>query len=76
MSGIGSRTDTITSVCAPQLDERMSAWQRDPRDPTDTHRTAREEIGHDVGAGGTAAPADAAFLPVFFSFRLPFPLSS
>ena len=53
----------------------MSAWQRAPDDPTGTHRTAREEIGLDVGAGGTEAPAEAAFiLPVFFPLLLNKPL--
>ena len=50
----------------------MSAWQRATGCPTHTHRTAREESGHDVGAGGTAAPADGAFFPPFF---FPFPLA-
>ena len=59
-----------------QLDERVSTGQRATDDPTDTHRTTtREELGHDVGAGGTTTPADAAFFhPFFSSFPLPLPL--
>ena len=48
--------ENITFVCAQQLDQRVSAWQRTTDDPTDTHRIAREELGHDVGAGGTTVP--------------------
>ena len=61
-----ANVDKITSVRAQQLDERVSACQRATDDRTDTHKTARKELGHDVGAGGTTAPADAAFFPFFF----------
>ena len=37
------------------------AWQRATGGPTDTHKTVREELGHDVGADGPTAAADAAF---------------
>ena len=73
-NGIGN-VDKITSVRAQQLDARVSAWQRATGGPTHTHRTAREELGHDVGAGGTTAPGDAAFfVPLFFPLPLPLPL--
>ena len=57
--------DKRTSVSAHQLDERVSAWQKATDGPTDTHRTVRVAVGHDVGAGGTTALADAAFFPPF-----------
>ena len=62
----------MTSVHAQQLDERVLAWQRATGGPTDTHRTVSEELGHDVGAGGTTASADAAYCVPFF---FPLPLS-
>ena len=69
---MGSRTLTkITSVCAHHLDEKMPALHRVTDDPTDARGTAREQLGQDVGAGGTTAPA--FFPPFFFSFPLPFP---
>ena len=68
-----TNVEKITSVRAQQLDERASAWRWAIDGWTDTHGTVREELCHDVGAGGTVAPADAAFfLPFFFPFPLPF----
>ena len=74
MYGMGSRT--LTKSPPPAHSSSTTGCRLGMRatdGPTDIHSTTREEFGHDADAGGTTAPADAAFFVPFF-FPLPLPL--